>query len=396
MDTPSNRIIILDDDPIVLNSLRRILERHYTVHAFLNSAEAEAYLDQNPDIDLFMSDEMMPDIRGSSFLLRIKQKYPGICTIILSGLADKADVARAVNEGGVYAFLFKPVDKEQLLRTIQNGIENKRMREQLNEKNRQLETAYNALMNDLKVAQYIQIGMLPKQLPMVSNLFFSATYLPSEIVGGDYYNLFTIDDENVGIFFSDVTGHGVSAAMMVVFLSGVLNLLRPHQIDGESIYMMPHKLMHLINNEFMKNEYKNTPEGETILIPSFYGVFNHKRLELTYCNAGHLPPLLIHHGDHSIEELPLSGGFPVGVIVNAHYETTTIQLQPGDELFFYSDGLIEAEDQEGKLFGRAQLLELLSGYPESDSMLDKIMDDFKQMNYRQQDDITMILMRVHV
>ncbi|MBP7461950.1 MAG: hybrid sensor histidine kinase/response regulator [Candidatus Delongbacteria bacterium] len=136
-DAPT-RIVIVDDDPAVLKSLERILKRDYRIQAFSDPIQAESYI-LNSEVDLVMSDEMMPNLRGSELIRRIHRHKPDICKIILSGQAEKQDIARAINHGGIFAFLFKPIDSEQLLQTLNNGIENQRMKRQIIHQNQKLQ-----------------------------------------------------------------------------------------------------------------------------------------------------------------------------------------------------------------------------------------------------------------
>lgn len=130
-------IVVVDDEQSILKELRILLGRLYNVHVFANPEEAERFVDEN-HVDMVISDEMMPEMRGSVLLGRIHSKHPDICNIVLSGQAEKDDIVKAVNEGHIFSFLYKPTERQQLINVIEKGLENQRMKRILAEQNVQL------------------------------------------------------------------------------------------------------------------------------------------------------------------------------------------------------------------------------------------------------------------
>ncbi|MFH1214999.1 MAG: ATP-binding protein [Pseudomonadota bacterium] len=130
-------LVIVDDERPILTELKILLGRAYRVHTFVNPEDVEAFVDANP-VDLIISDELMPEMRGSVLLSRLHQKHPDICKIVLSGQAEKNDIVRAINEGQIFSFLFKPVNQRQLLNVIEKGLENRMMRLTLEKQNIEL------------------------------------------------------------------------------------------------------------------------------------------------------------------------------------------------------------------------------------------------------------------
>lgn len=173
-------IVIVDDEQSILKELRILLGRLYQVHVFANPEEAEVFVDNN-EVDLVISDEMMPEMRGSVLLARIHQKHPDICNIVLSGQAEKDDIVRAVNEGHLFSFLYKPTERQQLLNVIEKGLENRNMKIKLAEQNVQLKEYSENLekMVEEKTAQlvkaYDRLNMLD------ANKMFFLVYLSEEM-----------------------------------------------------------------------------------------------------------------------------------------------------------------------------------------------------------------------
>lgn len=130
-------IVIVDDEYSIVKEMKILLGRTYKIHAFTNPGEAEKFIDENP-VEMIIADELMPEMRGSVLLSRIHRKYPDICNIVLSGQAEKDDIVRAVNEGHLFSFLYKPVEKQQLINVIEKGLENRNMKIRLAEQNKQL------------------------------------------------------------------------------------------------------------------------------------------------------------------------------------------------------------------------------------------------------------------
>jgi FixJ family two-component response regulator len=142
-------ILLVDDEASILTELEIILCRHYDVHTFMDPEQVEAFL-ETTNIDLIVCDEMMPEMRGSELLSRIHKKFPDICKIVLSGQAEKNDVVKAINEGRIFSFLFKPVNRQQLLNVIEKGLENRVMKLLLEKQNEELRDLNENLENKVK------------------------------------------------------------------------------------------------------------------------------------------------------------------------------------------------------------------------------------------------------
>lgn len=173
-------VVIVDDEESILKELRILLGRSYKVHVFANPEEAEVFVDNN-HVDLVVSDEMMPEMRGSELLARIHSRHPDICNIVLSGQAEKDDIVKAVNEGHIFSFLYKPAERQQLVNVIQKGLENRNMKIQLAKQNAQLKEYSENLekMVEEKTAQlvkaYDKLNMLDE------NKMYFLVYLSQEI-----------------------------------------------------------------------------------------------------------------------------------------------------------------------------------------------------------------------
>lgn len=142
------KILIVDDDPLIIQSLEMVLERYFEVYKVSDPFLVFDIL-KNEDIDVLISDEMMPGMRGSELSEKVNREYPKICKIILSGNSDKKDIVRAINDDHVFSFLFKPVDINQLLQAVKRGLDHKRMKETIEIQNIQLAEKNKNLIHDV-------------------------------------------------------------------------------------------------------------------------------------------------------------------------------------------------------------------------------------------------------
>lgn len=136
MNKPS--LLIVDDEQSIVTELEILLCRDYEVYGFTDPLLVEQFLEDNY-IDLIICDEIMPEMRGSELLGRIHKKYPDMCKIVLSGQAERDDVVKAVNEGHIFSFLFKPINRRQLSDVIEKGVEHRRMKLVLKRQNQELQ-----------------------------------------------------------------------------------------------------------------------------------------------------------------------------------------------------------------------------------------------------------------
>jgi DNA-binding NtrC family response regulator len=150
METTNNAdtIVLVDDEEMVLTSLRSILalETDYKVNTFLSAREALDFISNN-DVDLVISDYLMPEMDGITFLAKVRDIKPEIPRIILTGYADKENAIKAINEVGLYQYIEKPWDNEDLMIIIRNGLEKQKLLKKLQEKIQEINVAYGDLQS---------------------------------------------------------------------------------------------------------------------------------------------------------------------------------------------------------------------------------------------------------
>lgn len=273
-----------------------------------------------------------------------------------------------------------PFDEADLefLTTLGNqamtSLENARLFEETLEKQRMEE--------ELNLANSIQQGLLPSEIPQPDGYEIAGMNIPSRQVGGDYFDVIQISEKQYGIVIADVSGKGAGAALLMANLQASFLALASAEIEiGDMVSS--------INNLI----YRNT--GLDKFITFFYGKLDLENNVFIYCNAGHNPPYKVD-GDQKIEELT-EGGIILGMMPNMPYETGQLEMKPGDRIIMFTDGITEAMDPKDEEYGEERLIDVIGQCPNENAqeLMDKInkaVDEFAD-GAPQADDITMVVMR---
>ncbi|MBN2158127.1 MAG: serine/threonine-protein phosphatase [Spirochaetes bacterium] len=243
--------------------------------------------------------------------------------------------------------------------------------------------ARNITLNqELALATAVQRNILPHRMPAPGAVRVSAEYIPMIGIGGDLYDFFEFREEDAfGLFVCDVSGHGVSAALVSSMVKAHLSTLR-------SNYTSPTSLLHYINERLVGNIGGH-------FVTAFYGIYRASERSFTFARAGHCYPILDQRGE--VMELKSRGGF-LGSMDNVSFEEVVVRLDAGDRLLVYTDGIIEARADRGEIFGEERLIDAIREHRHLDNKehIDAIIgtvrgfqgcDDFE-------DDVCIITMQV--
>jgi serine phosphatase RsbU (regulator of sigma subunit) len=220
-------------------------------------------------------------------------------------------------------------------------------------------------------------------VPTLEGWQISPFYQPAREVGGDFYDFFELDDERVGVVVGDATGKGVPAALVVSATSSMLRAVA--RVLGPS---SPAEVLSQVNETLSARIPQN------MFVTCFYAILDPKSATLSYANAGHDLPYLRRRGG-DCEELR-ARGMPLGLMPGMSYEEKEIVLDAGEAALFYSDGLVEAHDPKGEMFGFPRLRELIAEHGEEGSLEDFLLGDlysFVGESWEQEDDITLLTLR---
>ncbi len=247
----------------------------------------------------------------------------------------------------------------------------------------QLSLMRRSIEQELKVARSIQQASLPKEVPKLEGWQISPFYQPAREVGGDFYDFHLLSGGRLGLVVGDATGKGVPAALVMSTTCGMLQLAA-RALGSPS----PGEVLGQVNETL----FARIPPS--MFVTCFYTILEPERGSLTYANAGHdLPYLRRYRGD--CEELR-ARGMPLGLMPGMSYEEKEITLQAGEATLFYSDGLVEAHDPEGEMFGFPRLRELVARHAEEGSLEEVLLEElysFVGEGWEQEDDITLLTLR---
>ncbi len=254
------------------------------------------------------------------------------------------------------------------------AIENARLQQETVEKER--------LQRQVQIAAEVQRRMIPAGAPVVPGFDIAALYAPCFELGGDFYDFIEFGTSTLGIAVADVVGKGLPASLLMASVRAAIRAYANDIYDLDEIIARVNRAM-----------VADTRSNEFITL--WYGTLNYARRQLTYCAAGHDPALLVRDG--TIQELS-AGGMVLGVDSSERYIKEVLQLQPGDLIFIYTDGLSDAVSFSGEKFGKARVRDTLLRYREctAEQICQNMIWEtrrFVGLN-RRTDDTTLVAVRV--
>jgi len=382
------KILSVDDEaPVELmmrhHFRRKIRSGEYEFFFARNGLEALAVLANTPDIEIILCDINMPEMDGLTLLAKVNEMHnPAMRVIMVSAYGDMTNIRQAMNNGA-FDFATKPIDMDDLARTIEKAIEQIHYVHESQKEHTQLES----LKEDLISAKEIQQSFLPMAFPPFpeesDKLDIYASMTAAKDIGGDFYDFFRIDDDHIVLVIADVCGKGIPAAL---FMAVSRTIIHSKGMQGVSAAECLTE-----SNRLLANSTVNY-----MFVTVFYAIFNTKTGLVTYSNAGHNPPHIVRAGG-TIEQLPMEGQFMVGAFEEEVYTDKTLQLDHGDTLVMFTDGVTEATDSTNRPFGTELLDNILSGVADKSSreIVEAIkagITDFVE-DAEQTDDITILALK---
>ncbi|WP_417523377.1 PP2C family protein-serine/threonine phosphatase [Marinovum sp.] len=359
------RILVVDDSGLQRKILSSsLLKQGHDVVVAAGGEEALALCEATPP-DVVLSDWMMPGMDGLEFCKRFRamEREGYGYFILLTSKSEKGAVARGL-DNGADDFLTKPVHPDELRARITAGERILQMQRQLSDQNRvisrtldELQGLYDALDNDLIEAKKLQQSLVRERYRRFDTADLSLLLRPSGHVGGDLVGFFPVGKTRLGIFAIDVSGHGISSALMTARLAGYLSATTPDQNvalreagDGSYVMNPPDEVIERLNRLVL--EEMETEHYFTMLLADVDLATGHVQLS----QAGHPHPL-VQRADGTVE-LVGTGGLPVGLIEDAEFDKFELELAKGDRLLLYSDGITECPDAGGGFFEEDGLIRL--------------------------------------
>ena len=282
-------------------------------------------------------------------------------------LTNRAIVIHRIVEG--------KIAEEWGMGTIGGTLRKQRLEQEISERER--------IAQELKVARDIQQASLPKEVPQLEGWQLSPYYQPAREVGGDFYDFFDLEEGRVGVVVGDATGKGMPAALVAEATSNMLRAVA-QALESSS----PGEVLERVNKTLLARIPQN------MFVTCFYAILEPKSGCLLYANAGHDLPYLRRRG--SVCEELRARGMPLGLMAQMSYEQKEIVLDAGETALFYSDGLVEAHDPKGEMFGFPRLQELVAEHGEEGRLEGFLLEElysFVGEGWEQEDDITLLTLR---
>jgi serine phosphatase RsbU (regulator of sigma subunit) len=334
---PTERILVADDDATSRKLLVRILSgAGYSCTQVPDGIEALASLHAEPP-SLLLLDFDMPGMDGAEVLRQLRQD-PGasiaqLPTIMLTGHGGEESEVLCL-EAGADDFVTKPINQAVLRARIETQLRLRSLRIQLQQQNDELEAWRRNLERDLAAARLTQQSLIPQKPPVLPGWDIAACYRPVIQVGGDIYGWLRMVDGRTLFWIADATGHGASAAL----LTTLAKLLFHH---GSVEHKEPVEIMEAVNNDF------RSIFGARSFMTAMCVALDPATGRASVVGAGH-PPLLVARNGGSTEAI-LSSTPPLGLLDRSEFLETTIDLEPGDAFFLYTDGLYGSSHENPRI-----------------------------------------------
>jgi serine phosphatase RsbU (regulator of sigma subunit) len=286
----------------------------------------------------------------------------------------------------------------EVLIDIHSGDELEELADDINSMTRKLRESYTALERttaererheqELRIARDIQQGLLPRELPVLTDWAIRTHYQPARVVGGDLYDVMPLRDGRLALVVGDVSGEGVPAALLMATTRAVLR-----SIVAQDMWT-PGDVLARANDVLVTDMPGN------LFVTCLFAVLDPRSGSLHFANAGHVPPLRRYAFGGGVEQLR-ARGMPLGLMSNMVYEEHEVAIEPGETVLFYSDGLLEAHDRNRRMFDTAGLESVTSQAPaDGDQLIRRILDalaEFTGPDWEQEDDLTLVtLEHLHI
>lgn len=382
------KILSVDDEPdleVLLSHYfrRKIRKGEYEFTFAHNGLEALKLMVEHPDFDIVLSDINMPEMDGLTLLSKINElRNPAQKCIMVSAYGDMKNIRTAMNRGA-FDFATKPIDMEDLSLTIEKAVEEVNYIKQTQREHLQLES----IQSDLAVAGEIQKAILPCRFPPfpeITDLDIYASMTPAKEIGGDFYDFFRLDEDRIGLVIADVSGKGVPAALFMAVSNTLLRSIALTKDNSRECIEELNRLICRVNVNSM-------------FVTVFYGILNHRTGALDYTNGGHNPAYILRGKNGELERLGRFPNLVVGGFEDFSYKSESAQLNPGDSLFLYTDGITEAFDAKDEAFGDERLEDSLVElyHDDAKTIIEGVYADLGEFigDRTQSDDITMLVVK---
>lgn len=386
-------ILLVDDSKTVLLYMTSALQKQgYEVVAVEDGESALEVLTHRKDIQFVLSDLMMPGLSGIDLCRVLKsaafERY--IFFVLLSSRNDQGSIVKGI-DAGADDFVDKKTSVEELQARIRAGFRTLDLHNMLLARNQELDIAYQTIRQDLESAGDLMRQLLPVEL-QIGATKLSYSYLPCSQLGGDMLGYAALDEQHVAFYVFDVSGHGVSSALMSFSIQKTLSRscgpesVTTDLVEGEYVVSEPNVVVERLNLR-----YQQTPDSQ-LYFTIVYAVLNTQTGKLRYCTAGH-PKFLWRHQSEATIDMVGDENFIVGALAPMQYKDGEITLEPNDSIWCFSDGVVEAR-YDNELFSVNRLIanvQSVSGLP-FEAQVSSVVESIKRWQVKEEldDDLTLL------
>ncbi len=413
------KILLVDDQPDNMLLLETMLRKSNRVFFKADSGQAAIKMLQEHEFCLVLLDVQMPDMDGfeTAALIRDSDNGKHLPIIFVTAYSMTEQHIFLGYKTGAVDYLFKPIHPGILRSKVNVFIEMYQQRQKIVEKSVELEEAFHIqkalnqdlnkktteldkakkeleavcqelqqlnrqMVHDLEQAQKTQNMLLPRKKYKLAGLDIATKYKPVQQIGGDFYDVYELENNKVGILLVDVTGHDISAALISFMVAG---LFKTFAYENEKLITLIEQVDHVL--------HANTPGAR--FASAFYCLYDTDNQNLEYICCGSPAGYLIRMQNQEIVRLT-QGGPPLGAFLQKKkgYESGSVQLHPGDRILLYTDGILEARNTKGQMFGKEAMISFVQENHQLfiDELVEKLYDhvlSYAGIN-RVKDDITLI------
>lgn len=327
-----DKILIIDSSETTVELMSQRLS-HYGYRTFSSNNGMSGFCKAKlftPDLIILSSE--LPDMSGYDLCKKLKQtdETKSILILFMSNFESRESTIRAF-ELGADDFIETGCDSVILLAKVKSTLRVKNLISQLSNKYLELKEKNKLLDNQMKMGRQVQRSLIREIDMQFNNISFTSKYMPALDIGGDFYDIVKLNDDCIGVIIGDVSGHGISAAL----LTSMLNMMFKNLCAD---YLNPDQLLFYMNNQFC-NVFENS--DNEMYASVFYAIIDTTKKEIHYSNAGQTLPVFIDNKNQKAFELECSG-FPIGLMKDSAYDYNSINYLKNDLLLFHTDGLSDA------------------------------------------------------
>lgn len=329
---PLQRIFVIDDaEDVRVLIQRQLTHLGYEARGAGNGVEGLEAIAADPP-DLVVCDLRMPQLDGLGVLSVLRERYPLMPVVVMSGEGLLDDAVAALRLGA-WDYISKPIAGMAVLQlAVSKALEKAGLIRENQRQRQKLEALYRELAEDEEAGRRLQLGLLPENGRKLGSFTLTRELLPSSYLSGDFLDTFILDARRWGFYLADVAGHGVPSALVTVMLRTLVDrqVLAAH--NGDAGILSPSRFLKELNGALLR-------QGHEKHVALFYGLVDESRHELRCANAGCFPwPVLIQNGKTLVLELP---GMPLGLVNTAEYEERAYELGSDATLVACTDGVFE-------------------------------------------------------